>query len=113
MLRDLIRQKHDVVENHRFIKYLFSGVISRKIYVDYLYNLLYIYKSLEQRANQLGVLNGIETIQRSDHIQKDFISLVDYNYAVTLYQSTQDYLTYIETVSSKKNYGTHLCQTYG
>lgn len=74
-LRDLIKEKHDLAENHRFAKYLFSGNITPEIYADYLYNQYYIYRALEVRAAEVGVLSGIGNIERSNRILEDLREL--------------------------------------
>lgn len=74
-LRDLIKEKHDKAESHRFAKYLFSGNITPKIYAEYLHNQYFAYKALESRASQLKQLEGIEGIARADLIQADLKEL--------------------------------------
>lgn len=101
-LRDLIKDKHDLAESHRFVKYLFSGNISPELYLDYLYNQLHIYRTLEEKAKELSVLDGIESIQRYDLILEDIKALSQYGSIVRLYPSTQKYADYITTIDSDK-----------
>lgn len=74
-LRELIKEKHDQAENHRFAKYLFSGDITPRIYAEYLHNQYFNYRALESRAKQLGILNGIEGIERANLIKADLEEL--------------------------------------
>lgn len=74
-LRDLIKDKHEEAESHRFARYLFSGDISVKAYADYLNNQYYVYSVIENRARDLGLMDGIETICRSGAIKADLEEL--------------------------------------
>lgn len=102
MLRDLIKQKHDLAENHRFVKYLFNGNISPELYLDYLYNQLHIYRALEEKAKELSVLADIESIQRYELILEDIKALSQYGSIVRLYPSTQTYIDYVSTLDSDR-----------
>lgn len=101
-LRNLIKDKHDLAENHRFVKYLFNGTIAPELYCDYLYNQMHIYKALEERANELFVFNGIESIQRYYLILDDFKSLLNYGSIVRLFPSTQKYIDYVPKLDKDK-----------
>ncbi len=101
-LRELIKDKHDLAENHRFVKYLFGGNISPELYLDYLYNQLHIYRALEEKAKELSVLDGLESIQRNELILEDIKSLSQYGSIVRLYPSTQAYIDYVLTLDVDK-----------
>ena len=74
-LRDLVKDKHTEAENHRFAKYLLSKNIDPAVYADYLFNQFYIYNALEQRALQMGILNGMKNLLRADKIAEDLKEL--------------------------------------
>jgi heme oxygenase len=94
-LRDLTKEKHKEAENHRFVKYLFAGSMTAEVYSDYLYNQYIAYKALEQRAEDYGLLEGIEKIKRVDKILKDFQEL-GAEKQPTIYVSTMMYDNYIK-----------------
>jgi heme oxygenase len=75
MLRDLIKEKHDEAENHRFVKLLFSGNISKEIYTEFLCNQYIIYTALEALAEKAELLQDIEEIKRSQKIAQDLYEL--------------------------------------
>lgn len=102
MLRDLIKNKHELAEKHRFVKYLFGGSITTNLYTDYLYNQLHLYKALEDRANQLSLLDDIQDIQRYNHILEDLKNLLQNDGVIKLYPSTQSYMTYVQTLEADK-----------
>jgi heme oxygenase len=94
-LRDLTKEKHKEAENHRFVKYLFAGFMTKKVYLNYLYNQYIIYKALEQRAEDYGLLEGIEKIKRVDNIFKD-IQELGAEKQPTIYVSTMTYSNYVK-----------------
>ena len=74
-LKDLVKDRHTEAENHRFAKYLLSKKIDPAVYADYLFNQHIIYDALEQRALQMGLINGLKDLLRSDKILDDFNEL--------------------------------------
>jgi len=113
-LKDLIKDNHDKAENHRFVKVLLSGEIPVPVYADLLYNQLFCYTKLEERAWKEGLLEGIESICRGPKIEMDYIELVT---PAKVYQSTADYAKYIEDIPADKImghiYAKHFGDLYG
>ena len=113
-LKDLIKDNHDKAENHRFVKVLLSGEIKVPVYADLLYNQLFCYTKLEERASREGLLEGIEDICRGPGIEMDYIELFT---PATLYQSTADYVAYVENMPTEKImghiYARHFGDLYG
>lgn len=101
-LRDLIKESHDRAENHRFVKYLFSGSISKSLYCDYLYNQAEIYDTLELAAEMRGLFDNIKGIQRYDQIITDIDELITPEFNLKLYPSTIEYCEYVSTLSSEQ-----------
>ena len=101
-LRELIKQKHDEAENHRFVKYLFGGNISKKVYADYLYNQSIVYKALEDRANHFGILDTIKEIQRYDSICQDIKGIRASYHNHRKYDSTFEYVSYVSDLPSER-----------
>ena len=96
-LRDLIKQKHDQAENHAFVKTLFAGKLPTKVYVEFLYNQLFIYRALEVTATNAGALNDIEDIKRVAKIEKD---LEFFNYTdLKIHPSTYQYINYVTEIT--------------
>ena len=96
-LRDLIKQKHDRAENHAFVKTLFAGKLPTKVYAEFLYNQLFIYRALEVTATNAGALNDIENIKRVEKIEKD---LEFFNYTdLKIHPSTYQYISYVKEIT--------------
>lgn len=100
-LRDLIKEKHDEAEHHRFAKYLFSGNITNEVYSDYLYNQYFIYNAIEERAEALGLLEGIEDIRRAHRIFNDYNELAVRPH-ICKYDITLDYISYVISLPADK-----------
>lgn len=113
-LRDLIKDNHDKAENHRFVKVLLSGEIPVPVYADLVYNQMFCYTKLEERAYKEGLLEGIEDICRGPAIEMDYIELFT---PATLYKSTADYVKYVEEMPADKImghvYARHFGDLYG
>lgn len=98
-LKDAIKDKHDKAESHRFVKVLLSGAIPAQIYADYLMNQMLCYTKLESLAKNYGLLNGIEDIQRVEKMQRD---LIDLGLDAHVFDSTADYVEYLNTVAPEQ-----------
>lgn len=93
-LRDLIQDAHTDAENSPFAKLLMSGKITKHQYANYLYQQEGAYHALENRANDLDLLDDIPDIKRALKITADYMNLqvVD-NFE--LFPSVQEYITYV------------------
>jgi heme oxygenase len=113
-LRDLIKDNHDRAENHRFVKVLLSGEIPVPVYADLVYNQMFCYTKLEERAYKEGLLEGIEDICRGPKIEMDYLEMFT---PATLYKSTADYVKYVEEMPAEKImghiYAKHFGDLYG
>jgi heme oxygenase len=74
-LKDLTWKKHKSAERQEFVKVLFSGKINPRFYSAYLQNMLACYSMLESSATMHLLLDGIEDIKRTSHIQADLDEL--------------------------------------
>jgi len=74
-LKDLTWEKHKSAERQEFVKVLFSGKINPRFYSAYLQNMLACYSMLESSATMHLLLDGIEDIKRTSHIQADLDEL--------------------------------------
>ena len=98
-LRELIKENHDKAEQHRFVKLLFSGQMSKEIYADYLFNQFLAYTKLEALADHHGLLNELEPIKRAALMEDDLLQLGE---AAMLHRATTKYLDYLDTVPREK-----------
>jgi len=106
ILREITNAKHREVEALPLIQTIMSGNITKDQYVCYLFELANIYDVLETLANNKGLLNGLEGIERTEKLHLDLEEL-DSNYYRTLTQSTLDYIAYLTSLSSN-NEKSHL-----
>ena len=98
-LRDAIKEKHDKAEQHRFVKLLFSGQMSKEVYADFLFNQFLAYAKLETLADHYGLLNELEPIKRAALMEEDMLALRE---AAMLHRATTKYLDYLNTVPREK-----------
>lgn len=103
-LKELTWKKHKEAEEQPFIKSIFKGQVDRDKYVDYLYQLLVLYQSLEWHGTRLGIFKGIESIKRARAIELDYYELLgDSASRGKLNASTINYINYIETIKDDAN----------
>lgn len=73
-LKELTWENHQKAERTDHARKLLKGMTPEE-YHRYLYNQYVQYAALESRASQLGVLDGIEHIQRAELIRQDLTEL--------------------------------------
>lgn len=73
-LKELTWENHQKAERTNHARKLLKGMTPEE-YHRYLFNQYVMYSALETRANQLGVLDGIENIQRAEAIREDLQEL--------------------------------------
>ena len=101
-LRELIKDAHDSAENHPFVKKLFAGQITKEEYGDFLFNQKHCYATLEQRAEDLGLLDDILNIKRTTKIAQDLRDLNRDKSRQHLHMSTMAYCEYVKTCSKEQ-----------
>lgn len=94
ILGNVTRQKHTEVEQLPFVQKLLKGELTQEEYVSYLYELKYIYGTLESLSKACGLLDGLPDIARTEKIRED-ISELDETYSRELLSSTKEYLHYL------------------
>jgi heme oxygenase len=113
-LKDLIKDNHDKAEQHAFVKALFGGKITPEIYADLVYNKLFCYTVLEEKAMQEGLLEGIESLCRAAALEWDYVDIMR---PAQVHQATVDYVNYLNTVPKEKLmghiYANHFGDLYG
>ena len=98
-LKELTAAKHKEAESQPFIKSIFAGEVDKDKYVDYLYQLLYVYKKLEQYGDNIGLFSGIEGIKRYHAIEEDYVELMgDPPYPIVR-KSTEEYISYLKDIA--------------
>ena len=73
-LKELTWENHQKAERTEHARKLLKGMEPGE-YHRYIFNQYVMYSALETRANQLGLLDGIENIQRAEAIKEDLIEL--------------------------------------
>jgi heme oxygenase len=94
ILGDVTRQKHTEVENLPFIQKLLKCQLTKDEYVFYLYELKYIYGTLESLSKVIGLLDNLPDIERTQKIRDDLEELQP-GYSREMLESTKEYLNYL------------------
>jgi len=92
-LRELTMEHHKNAERSNFAKKLVSGKVNTLEYSTYLYNMGFVYGTLENVAKSVECLDGIESICRTDRIWKDCKEL-RYGVPPILF-FTKEYMNYL------------------
>jgi heme oxygenase len=117
-LKDLTWEKHKAAERTVFARKLLKG-IDVYDYARYLFQLAPIYLILENNARNLGILNGLNGIERSEAIRADLFELVGGDHDLEYVPSALTYKEYLESISSDYNktlahlYVRHMGDMYG
>ena len=98
-LKELTAEKHKEAEAQPFLKSIFAGEVDYFKYVDYLYQLLYIYRVLEELGDNKHIFTGMDSIKRRNAIELDYTELMgDPPYPIVR-ESTQDYVNYLKSIA--------------
>jgi heme oxygenase len=97
ILRDITNDKHREVENLPFIQKLLNGQLTKEEYVFYLYELKYIYATIEDVAKSAGLLEGLTDIERTEKICDDLKEL-NPDYSRELLSNTKEYVDYLHSL---------------
>lgn len=71
ILREHTNEKHRAVENTEFVQYMLHGNITADDYAVYLQQFHAIYATIENYAEQAGMLSDLPDIKRADRIRLD------------------------------------------
>lgn len=108
-LKELTADKHAEAETTPFMKAVFAGTMPKDVWTDYTYQKHSWYEVIEKRAEELGLLDNIQSIKRADLIMEDFRAMINYDGTVyKLSQTGQDYCKYISELDSAKKVLAHL-----
>ncbi len=101
-LRELTMNHHKTAERSEFAKKLVSGKVTQFEYYVYLYNMGFVYNTLENLAWQADALEGIESIRRAEKIWKDHKEIKDEFppalQAAPLLDSVREYMDYLMSI---------------
>jgi len=102
-LKDYTQDLHTEAEKTWMAKELMSGKIDPALYFKYLTNVYYIHRAIERHCEDLGLLDGIESISNSSRIFDDLTELImEYKFEYgKLLPSTTDYVAYIGTLDNQ------------
>lgn len=102
ILREVTNEKHRDVENTPLIQAMFRSEITREEYVHYLNELLYIYSNLERLAKEVGVLDDLQGIERTQALKDDLEELAP-GHSSDVCESTKEYVRHIEKLVSDES----------
>ena len=97
-LKEATAEKHKIAESLPFIQSIFKGEVDTYKYTDYLYQLYFIYYTLESHASEIGLFDGIEDLKRASRARSDFVDLATKNYNHTCLKQTNKYLNYLDSI---------------
>ena len=93
LLTEYTKDKHKEAESSDFVKYMFTGTITKEHYIVYLQQMFHIYSTIEASAEDHDLFNGITDIQRTSKIKQD---LEELGVGVgTPFPSTQRYMNHL------------------
>ena len=97
VLTEYTREKHKEAESSDFVKYMFTGTITKEHYIVYLQQMYHIYSTIEKSAERIDLFDGIPDLRRTDKIKQD---LEEFGVEVgTPFQSTQRYIDHLKELS--------------
>jgi len=100
ILKDATWAKHREIEKLPLIQTMFEGKFNEVMYANYLFELKYIYKQIEDLSNKHGITEGMPDLDRYESICKD-IEELGINFDRDLVPSTTEYLQYLEKLSNE------------
>lgn len=101
-IKNTSKSLHDMAENTGFIKRLLIGDADKKSYGEYIYNLYYVYKAIEDGLeencdNEVVKSFAIPEVYRAEPMMKDFQYLLDEK--AELLMSTKCFVNRIKEIS--------------
>lgn len=97
-LKELTHEAHRNAETQPFVKILFSGNISPKLYAAYLKNQHPCYEILEVCAMPLGLLSGLPDMRRAPAILADYLELHNEDHEPAIVPAVENYIKYILSI---------------
>ena len=108
-LKDQTKEMHDEAENTAFMKAIFSKSLPMNLWVDYTYQKALWYLAIEERADQLGLLDDLAGIKRFDLIMEDYHEMKQGDNTINVYDPyTTEYSNYIRALTDPEKVLAHL-----
>ena len=100
ILKDATWDKHRQIEKLPLIQTMFEGKFTDVMYADYLFELKYIYKKIEDLSNKYNITEGMPDLDRYESICED-IKELSINFDRDLMPSTVEYLAHLDKLSEE------------
>jgi len=103
-LKEATQDLHEKAEKNPFARLLLSGDISVEQYLNYLYNLMFIYQDIENIAGRMGIIKDITDIVRAPKIASDIKELKDSidPDKIRMFPSTLQYMAYLSALEMER-----------
>jgi heme oxygenase len=101
-LKELTLEKHKQAESTWFMKAVFKRELPKNLWLDWTYQKTVFYPVIEQQCLNLGLLEGIEGIQRSKNLELDLNELREQipTHSLQIRESTASYVNYLKNLDS-------------
>ena len=97
-LREITKDLHTQAEQTDFMKLIISGKLPRELYINYLWQMIPIYSTIEFGAQVQGFFSKLSGIDRTKYIYQDFLELADKEIHYTWTQETLEYIRYLQVL---------------
>jgi len=111
-LRELTSVKHKEIEDMPFTQYMLSGKINEEHYAKYLYQMIDIYRAMEEVASKFNILDDMPDLPRFYQLKHDYEELVGQNIQHPILPATAEYCSYIKELSSVDDILAHMYVRY-
>lgn len=111
-LRELTSVKHREIEDMPFTQYMLSGKINDEDYAKYLYQMIDLYKVLEEVASKFNILDDMPDLPRYYQLKHDYEELVGQNIQHPILPSTAEYCNYIRELPTSDDILAHMYVRY-
>ena len=111
-LRELTSVKHKEIEDMPFTQYMLSGKINEEDYAKYLYQMIDLYKVLEEEASKFNILDDMPDLPRYYQLKHDYEELVGQNIQHPILPATAEYCNYIKALTTSDDILAHMYVRY-
>ena len=111
-LRELTSVKHREIEDMPFTQYMLSGKINEEDYAKYLYQMIDLYKALEEVASKFNILDDMPDLPRYYQLKHDYEELVGQNIQHPILPATAEYCSYIRDLTTSDDILAHMYVRY-
>jgi heme oxygenase len=111
-LRELTQTKHEEIEAMPFTQYMLSGNISNEDYAKFLYQMMHLYKTMEEVASNLNILDNMGDLPRYYYIKHDYEELVGESIKHPILPATKEYCDYLREITNPNKILGHMYVRY-